>query len=211
MSDAPYTPAGEQFDDEDRIHWGHVAMVFIAFAILYFATAAFYDLSTDSKKYTVNASQTVGPIVSRKSNTVVQISVVNLSVRQSWAFVETSVVDQKGGIVTSFGGNMYHESGYDSDGSWSESEKESDVKVVLPAAGQYFLKFKVSGGSAYQTRGTDKTRSSRLSVTVEQKRGGSTILNVLGIIILVLGVVLNELRNRTVINLASRMMSKSDD
>lgn len=211
MSHHSFTPTNEESLGGNGIHWGHVAMVFIAFAILYFATAAFYDLSTDTKKYTIRADQTVGPIVSTKANTVVQISVHNLSLRQNWAFVETSVVDQNGNLVTSFGGDTFHESGYDSEGSWTEAKTENDVKVVLPARGRYFLKFKVSGGDKFQRTGTDKTESTRLRVAVDQKRGGSTILNVLGIIILVIGVVLNEIRNRTVINLTSAMLNKTDD
>ncbi len=195
----------------DGLNFGQISLVFVGFAILYFATAVFFDGDTSKVTRDVSAGQNYGPIVTKSANTVVLISVTNRFLQESWAFIETEVLDDKGQTITAFGGDTFHESGRDSEGAWSDSKTQRDVRVVLPTPGRYFLKFRVSGGTKFQRTASDLTNQTQLRVTVAQKRGGSSILVGIGIILLILSVILNEIRNQTFIQIFDHFSSDDDD
>ena len=189
-----------QEPEEDRVHLGYVALVFIGFSLLYLATGFFFNASTNTVERTVSTASPYGPITTSKKDTLVEITLRNRQVRQSWNNVEVEVLDSGQRSITAFGGEFFHESGYD----WAESERTRSVKVVLPKPGNYYLKFNVTGASAHARTGKDLTDSTYLDVSIEYKRGGSEVLNWLGIIILIIGVVLNEIRNQSILTMIGK-------
>ena len=50
----------------------------------------------------------------------------------------------------------------------------------------------------------DLTDSTYLDVSIEYKRGGSEVLNWLGIIILIIGIILNEIRNQSILTMIGK-------
>jgi len=193
----PYAP-----DEDEQINWGKVALVFIGFAILYLATAFYFDINDNELKRTVvSTSKPYGPIKTTKNNTVAAITLTDYNLTNRWTYVETNVVNEQNVVITSFGGKFFQESGRDSEGPWSESATLSDVKITLPKPGNYYLKFTVQSGGVYASTGTDVTQNSRIGVEVSLKKGASTLYTVLGLIFLVIGVVLNEVRHRTIITM----------
>lgn len=186
---------------DNGVHLGKLALVFIVFAALFLITALVMDVSVYSIQQDVRANQRVGPVVTTTPNTILYVSVENRSLSESWAYVEAELVDRRGRWAGGFGGNQYHESGYDSDGYWSESESTVDLTLVVPDPGEYWLRFKVEGGKANSNRASNIASQTQLSVTVDYKLGGAGIFFVIGLIVLVMGVILNEIRNRTIMRL----------
>jgi len=191
----------EAYGEHQPVHWGKVALVFIGFAILYFATAGFFEISDRTIKKTVFSNQLVGPIETNKNDTVVEIKIETHPGNNMWSYIETEVYDAKKRTITTFGSDFYHESGYDSDGAWTESETGGNVTVVLPEPGKYFLRFQGQGGRSNRAGAYDLKDGAKLRVTVNYKKGGSTLLFYLGILLLIIGVILNEIRNQTIIGI----------
>ena len=189
-----------QEPEEDRVHLGYVALVFIGFSFLYLATGFFFNASTNTVERTVSTANPYGPITTSKKDTLVEITLRNRQVRQSWNNVEVEVLDSGQRSITAFGGEFFHESGYD----WTESERTRSVKVVLPKPGNYYLKFNATGASAHARTVKDLTDSTYLDVSIEYKRGGSEVLNWLGIIILIIGIILNEIRNQSILTMIGK-------
>ena len=189
-----------QEPDEDRVHLGFVALVFIGFSLLYLATGFFFNATTNKIEREVSTASPFGPITASEKDTIVEITLRNGQVRQSWRNVEVDVLDSRQRAITAFGGEFFHESGYD----WTESERTRSVKVVLPKPGNYYLKFNVTGASSRARTGKDLTASTNLAVGIEYKRGGSEVLNWLGIAILIIGVVLNEIRNQSILTMIGK-------
>ncbi len=198
--------------DEDAVHWGHVALLVLGFAILFFATSFYFDASTKTyKRAKVPLGTMYGPIESTRPNQIIAITMRHVTPRQSWAFVEGVVLKDRRHRITGFGGEYFRQSGYDSDGSWSESERERDVKVVLPTPGQYWLQFIAEGGRIGASKGKRLDPKHRVEVSVAMKRGGAEILKWTGFFLLVVAVIMNEIRNRTVTGVLSRMGDDDDD
>ncbi len=206
--DAPFSSAPIRGDGEgDKINLGVLALVFIGFSILFIGSGAFFDggvKTLESRNFPTG--QLFGPIKTAKKNTVVEITTRDNSLANSWAFVEIEVLkdkDKKERLL-SFGGEYFNEQGRDGDGPWSESNRMRNVKITLPEVGNYYLKFKVQGGSTLSV-GTDRTQNSALYVKVEYKRGSSTALSIIGIILLIIGIGLNELHNKTIITFINKL------
>ena len=61
-----------------------------------------------------------------------------------WSAVTGNVLDQDKNYLFGFGQEFWKESGYDSDGRWTESKTKYDMKVTLPK-GIYYLEFEQNG------------------------------------------------------------------
>lgn len=187
--------------DGNGVHLGKLALVFVVFAALFLITALVMDISSKTIEQTVRANESVGPIVTTRPNTILYISVENRSLSNSWAYVSAELVDRRGRWAGGFGGNQYHETGSDSDGFWSESENVVDMTLVVPDPGEYRLKFKVDGNRMTSNSAADVTRRTQLKVTVDYKLGGGGIFFIIGLIVLIMAVILNEVRNRTIMRM----------
>ncbi len=202
-----YDSGGEQ----EGVNWGRVALVFLAFAILFFVTSWVMGWSAEEKTKTIRASQLYGPIVVTKPRTVYEITLRTQLPRQSWQFIEAELLDAKKEYLFSFSKELYRESGRDSEGSWSETVNSLDMKLTVPAPGQYYLRFKVDGGELRGKTATDLATRTKLTVTVARKLGSSIPHLWVGLIVLIIGLVLNEIGNLTITRLVQRVAEKDDD
>ena len=190
--------------DPERLQLGWIGFVVVVFAFLYAVTAAFFSTSDRSLSKSVRAADLYGPITVKRSNRVIRIAIKNSGPSEGWAFVEGEVLNAKKETVLSFGGNYWHESGYD-DGYWSERKAQEDVVVRFPNPGTYFLKFKVEGGRKNERKGRDITASSVLTVGLDFRRGSSMLFSWLAGVLLFVAVVLNEIGNRSIRRFFKRM------
>jgi len=202
--------------DDDSINWGQVALVFVAFAFIYFVTAFYFSTTSFGKEVRLKGryDQTekawiFGPVSTRERNQVVEINVYDGSVKESWSYFEAELVqDEKGPALLSFGGESWHETGRDSDGYWAAAERNNDIRVTIPDPGRYLLRIRVEGGHKTGRNIGDHTARSKLMVSGRFVRGSTALFIWSGVLLLIVGVVMNELRNRTVINMLSNL---SDD
>jgi hypothetical protein len=178
-------------DDPNRINLGSVATVFILFGLLGLITAWFY--SGESVKVIHNAYypqksepyKEFGPIVVAEEDAVYRIKVRAYLAQQSWSFVEGEVLNEEREYLFSFGKELSHYSGSD----WSEVDNDYTIKITFPATGKYYLRFKAE---------SSRTPKS-IAVEVHSQVGSGVPHFWFGIITLIIGIILNEIHNRTVI------------
>jgi hypothetical protein len=180
-------------NDPNRVNLGKVVTAFIIFGLLSLLTAWIYSMETETvvntsfQPYESGFATEVGPIQVSKYNAVYVIRIkVNLA-SQSWSYIEGQVLNSNKQYLFSFGKELSHYSGYDSNGAWEEMENDYSMHVTFPDPGTYYLKFATEGDRAPD------------SVVVKvSKRLGSSLPHLwFGIITIIIGIVLNEIKNRT--------------
>lgn len=175
-----------------------LALVLIVFGVVCLITAGFFSISrgTSIQKNLPLEGGIVGPIEVKKDTTVYLIRVFQFIRNDNdWSAVTGNVLDQDKNYLFGFGQEFWKESGYDSDGRWTESKTKYDMKVTLPK-GTYYLEFETD-----RSPGVD----SGISVSVSKKMGSSLPFLIAGILALILGVVMNEIANQTIVKIVGQM------
>lgn len=177
-----------------------VATVFIVFGLISLMTAWYYAGAVSKQTFTVNPDQiewearsnpsagpraVAGPIRVTRAREVYEISVTaNLPV-QSWSFIEIQVYDQNRNYLFSFGKELWHETGRDSDGPWRENKNHYSTKATFPETGSYFLGIRTESNNI----------PNRAVVTVSKKRGSALPHLWFGIFAIIGGIIVNEMGN----------------
>jgi hypothetical protein len=167
--------------DAKTLAYTRAAVLLFAFAIVSGFSALLTGLSAgEPLQRRLDASGgLVGPITVQEDGTVLQIEVRQDPGNQSWSFVGGEVLDAGKNYLFGFGEEMWHETGYDSDGYWSETKSSYDVKIRLPR-GQYYLNF-----SGEKQPGSNP---GSVRVTVEEKLGSSIPFWILALLALLAAV-----------------------
>lgn len=190
--------------DPNSVDLGKVGSVFIIFGVLGLITAWIFSMETEQlfeKRFVPRGAELeggieteFGPINVRKRMVTYNISIdANLPL-QSWSFIEGTVLDSRKQYLFAFGKELWHERGSD----WHESVDEIDMKVTFPSPGTYYIRLK--------TESNQEPKEVKIKVT--KMRGSSLLHFWFGVICLITGIVLNEIRNRTVVNFLERMNEK---
>jgi hypothetical protein len=175
-----------------------MALVLVVFGVVCLITAGFFSISrgTSIQKDLPLEGGIVGPVEVKTDNTVYLIKVFQYIRKDNdWSAVTGNVLDQDKNYLFGFGQEFWKESGYDSDGRWTESKTKYDMKVTLPK-GTYYLEFETD-----RTPGID----TGISVSVSKKMGSSLPFLAAGILALIIGVVMNEIANQTISKLVEQM------
>ena len=162
------------------------AIVMMFFALICFVSSCVMGTSV-GKKIQVNLDQSgglVGPIKVEKNMSVYSVWVKQDMNYGNWSFVQGEVLDANKEYLFSFGGEFWAETGYDSDGSWSEKDTSFDISLTFPKKGTYYLKFITESSNSAAVR--------NVQVAVKRKMGSSLGFTVMGILSLIIGVVLYE-------------------
>jgi len=178
------------------IDWGKLSFVVILFAVLFAATAFVFSIESSGKPQRVAASALFGPIGIKRANELVTFKLTHYSARESWSYVEGEVLSADKKTVMAFGGDYYHETGYDG-GRWTERQKDQTVVARFPKPGQYYLKFKVESGAKYSKKGIDVTSQTTLTVRTIRHIGGSGMLDYVAILLMLVAFVLMYFHIRT--------------
>ena len=202
-----------KYENEDKLHFGKLASVFIVWGIIAFLTSWYFNNFLEKKTYNFNPAEThssipgapenisaessnlIGPINVQKRREVYEISLKANLFAQSWSFIEGEVLDEDKKYLFSFAKELGYYTGRDSEGAWIEHNDEYTIKVTFPQRGLYYLSFK-----------TDSNRSPpSVAVTVTKKRGSSLPHFWFGVFALIAGVILNEVKSRTIIKILEEM------
>ena len=153
----------------DTVDLGKLATVFILFGLLGLLTAFFYSLndkdiiSTKYQQVTNSASPVFGPISVRKYNEVYKITLYADIPLQSWAFIEGEVLDSQKQYLFSFGKELWHEEGHDSDGRWEEQDSDYTMHVTFPKPGIYYIQIKSESNAP----------ANRMALSVSKQQGST--------------------------------------
>lgn len=177
----------------DSVDLGKIATVFIVFGFLSLLTSLIYSFETETvfdRSVNTNnqyAPPEIGPIYVSKYRESYNIEVkANLN-SQSWFYIQGEVLDIYRNYLFSFGQELSKYSGYDSDGSWQEKVDNYSINITFPKPGAYYLKFDTSSN---ESPGVFKLK-------VNKKIGSSLPHLYFGILLIIIGIIVYERKNRT--------------
>ena len=163
--------------------------VILLFGVLCYFTSCAMDVNTgiDVDERLSATGGEVGPF------TVDEQTVLDVEVEQRiergrrtfrrWSFVTAELLDANKNYLTGFGGEMWHEAGYDDGEYWRESKNEYANKITIPEAGTYYLRFKTESDVPHH-------ELSPIEVEVRGTLGSSLPHHIAAILAFVLGGVL---------------------
>ncbi|WP_126921377.1 hypothetical protein [Rhizobium vallis] len=194
--------------EDDEIHLGYLAAVFIFFGVLSLITA--WKLSEPvatlhngavsfrpqpiaeevepleaGEEYAAKNYALIGPFTIDRPGQVLK---VEMSIAQpalnAWCFVEGELLDEEQDYLLSFGQELWHEKGRDDEGLWDETEKSSEMKLTIPQRGKYYFNIKTQGNF----------RPDQIFVTLTLPYASSIPHTIFGILTLLIGVALEKIR-----------------
>lgn len=139
------------------------------------------ELSTSPDK-----SNQIGPIVIERAGVTYDVITFARLPANHWTFVEIVVVNKAGDYLYSFGQELWHETGNDSEGFWREARTKFESSLTFPETGEFYLDFVVS---SYRNQ-DPKTLQVRLV-----RRNGSPIIHFwLGMLLMTIGLICVEIQ-----------------
>lgn len=154
------------------------------------------DAVEPGEQYPMLSYAIVGPIEVTSDGQVLQVGIDASLPVNSWNFVEGEVLDANKGYLFSFGKELWHEDGTDEDGYWNEADRSYQMKITIPVKGIYYLNIKTEG---------DKTPD-EIYVTIDRAVGSSIPHMIFGILTLAIGLIANEILNRTLTSVVRRFL-----
>lgn len=173
--------------EEKRIFRKYLSRVFLTAAIVYLITALFLDSngSISMLNSLPGSGGMIGPVTVKQADTVVEIEIKqNLGRNNEWSFITGELLDANHEYLTGFGDELYYETGYDDEGRWTESENDYDNKLTIPNPGDYYFNFVVESNFPLE-------ELPGMSVRIESKVGSSVPHFAAGMILLIIGALLN--------------------
>lgn len=139
------------------------------------------------KPVTEAPSNQIGPIIVTEPGQVYEVIVSASLPAKHWSFVEIEALDQGGDFLYSFGQELWHEVGTDSDGPWQEKRTTFETKLTFSEPGGYLLNFVIDSYRNIHPK----------SLKVELiKRKGSDLLHFwFGVALCIIGLIVIEIRH----------------
>jgi hypothetical protein len=79
--------------------------------------------------------------------------------------------------------------------------RNNDIRLSIPEPDSYYLRVRVEGAPKRSNKSFDITAKSQIVISLNYLRGSTGLFIWSGVVLLIIGVVLNEIRNRTVLDL----------
>lgn len=130
---------------------------------------------TVSKSYNSLAEGSLyGPIKVKKGQSKICTIRANFYGDNTSSYLSGEVLDEDKDTLYEFGKDFWHESGYDSDGYWSESERNMKIDLTFSEEGTYYIQFNTENNSMYN-----------IGIKLEVKKGSGIPHLMMGTIILI--------------------------
>ena len=184
---------GQSIDNKKLISYS--ALTLFVFSIICFATSSF--LNGEIQKGTTQVINRKGGEIALdipEDHTVLNIKVKQTLLPNSWSSVYVSVENNEDIELYGFGDDLWAEEGISEGYYWSESDLDFENTLVFADKGKYFLAFE----NEYSH---PDTNVGDIQVKITELYGSKLPHRITAIFALILAIVLNEIANRTLINL----------
>ncbi len=121
--------------------YNNLILITCIFCVICFITAIVLENKTQSSKnyYYMQDGQLFGPLKVKSSPLIYELKSYFYGDNQS-IYLSGEVLDEDKDTLYEFGKDLWHESGYDSEGYWSESDRQLSVKLSFTEPGTYYIK-----------------------------------------------------------------------
>ncbi len=126
---------------KNSIFYNNLLLIMSIFSVIFFITAMFVDVPTLKTEtfYDISDTKKFGPIVVKDKPKIYEIK-TNMFSDNTSVYVSGEVINEDDDTLFEFGKDLWHESGYDSEGYWSESDNGMNAKITLSEPGTYYIK-----------------------------------------------------------------------
>lgn len=126
----------------DKLFFNNICIIICVFCIVCYCTAL--SLQKSSKQHyefsSLPNNAIVGPIKINDKSAVYKVTATFYG-NNSAVYLSGEVLDADKDTIYEFGKDLWHESGYDSEGYWSESERQMVAYLTFSEKGTYYLQF----------------------------------------------------------------------
>ena len=141
--------------------YNNLCIIVCLFCIICFITSISYQTSS-LKKFnfpSLKEGAKIGPIKVQNKSEIYKI-IVSFKGNNSSTYISGEVLDKDKDTLYEFGKDLWHESGYDSEGYWSESDRKMTAYLTFGEKGVYYIQFR-----------TDENSIRDINITIEHQRG----------------------------------------
>lgn len=146
---------------ETKYFYNNIMLIIAVFCAICFLTYFQTTLANvATKSYNLDEGSTYGPIVVKKGETKIACIEPRMWAENTSLYFSGEVLDEDKETLYEFGKELWHESGYDSDGYWSESDRDMKAYLTFSEEGEYYIQFH-----------TEENAMSNLSLKISVKKG----------------------------------------
>lgn len=183
---------------KDKLFYNNLTLIVVIFSIICLITSMLLQSTyyyNKSVNY-LNEGQIFGPIKVKNKPVICKI-MADFSGNNTSSYLSGEVLDENKDTLYEFGKDLWHESGYDSDGYWSESDRKMTAYLTFKDKGTYYIQFN-----------TDENNMYNISVTFQLVKNSYVAHSKAGTLALLLAMIVFYLLNASWIN---EKMSIIDD
>lgn len=146
----------------NRYFYNNLLLILSVFALLCIFTSICLEINSPRvKRYSfLQEGQTFGPIVVAKNRPVIYEIKSHFRGINDSSYIYGEVLDEEKDTLYEFGKDSWHESGYDSEGYWSESDMSMTSKLAFSEPGTYYIKLS-----------TENNKLSQFNIVLSRKSG----------------------------------------
>lgn len=172
---------------ENNIFYNTICLIMAIFCIACFWTSMNMENKVvNSKTYNgLQEGSIYGPIKVKKGQSKICTIKANFYGDNASAYLSGEVLDEDKDTLYEFGKDFWHESGYDSEGYWSESERNMKADLTFSEEGTYYIQFNTEENSMYN-----------IGIEIQVKKGTGIPHLMMGTIILILLLFIFYFNNR---------------
>ncbi len=184
---------------ENNLFYNTICLIMAIFCIACFWTSYQMENTVVNKKnYNyLQEGSIYGPIKVKKGQSKICTIKASFSGDNASTYLSGEVLDEDKDTLYEFGKDFWHESGYDSEGYWSESERKMKTDLTFSEEGTYYIQFNTEENSMYN-----------ISIKIEVKKGTGIPHLMMGTIVLILLCIIFILNNR---DWLSALAEKADE
>lgn len=190
----------------DKLFYNNLLLIVVIFSIICFITSMNLQASTSLGRtdYDIREGMTYGPIKIDKQPKIYKIK-ADFGGSNTSTYLSGEVLDKDKDTLYEFGKDLWHESGYDSDGYWSESERKMTAYLTFKEKGTYYIQFN-----------TEEKNMRNIDITIQLVKGSYVAHSQFGSLFLLIAMIIFFMLNKqwifeklTVIN--EKIEEMSDD
>ena len=158
---------------KDLYFYNNLLIIVMIFCITCFITSISLENGGQTKSYSgaIRQGQLFGPIKIEKNKPKIYIIKSSFYGNNSSTYITGEVLDENKDTLYEFGKDLWHESGYDSEGYWSESDRNMQVKLTFSEPGTYYIQMgEEVGTSSYRAYNAHYNTASGSSLQIISAR-----------------------------------------
>ena len=171
---------------ENLFFYNNLMFICAVFCLVCFWTYYSVESQTVAKRtYSLDEGSTYGPIVVKKGQPKICKIRSSMYGDNTNIYFSGEVLDEDKDTLYEFGKDLWHESGYDSEGYWAEADRNMEASLSFTEPGKYYIQFH-----------TDENMMKNIGLEIVVKKGSGIPHLMMGTYLLIIIIVLFILMNK---------------